>query len=120
MDGASAGNDHMSDLKDGSVFVVEIELEGQDGYPEITLSRFQYDLSMWERVPAVSDHWLFQNPYRLDNHFEITYETEFGGARRRKSPSKNTGDFSKPSGKAFRSPPSVTLRRLRRTYSKSC
>ncbi|MFU1797789.1 hypothetical protein ACM1RC_28255 [Paenibacillus azoreducens] len=46
----------MSDLKDGFVFVVEIDLEGQDSYPEITLSRFQYDLSMWERVPAVSDH----------------------------------------------------------------
>ncbi|MCM3001285.1 hypothetical protein ACTHSJ_26255 [Paenibacillus cellulositrophicus] len=73
MEGASAGNDRVSDLKEGPVFVVEIDLEGQDGYPEITLSRFHYDLSMWERVPAVSDHWLFQNPYWLDNHFEITY-----------------------------------------------
>ncbi|WP_136608767.1 hypothetical protein [Paenibacillus dokdonensis] len=74
MDGASVGNDHVSDLKEGSVFVVEIDLEGQDGYPEIALSRFQYDLSLWERVPAVSDHWLFQDPYRLENHFEITYD----------------------------------------------
>lgn len=71
LEGTSAGNEQVPDLKDGAVFVVEIDLEGQEEYPEITLSRFQYDLSKWERMPAISDHWLFHDPYRLENHFVI-------------------------------------------------
>lgn len=71
MEGDSAGNENVPDLKDGDVFVVEIDLEGEEEYPEITLSRFQYDLTKWERMPAISDHWLFHDPYRLENHFDI-------------------------------------------------
>ncbi|CAH0121002.1 MULTISPECIES: hypothetical protein [Paenibacillus] len=71
MEGGSAGNEMVQDLRDGDVFVVEIDLEGEEAYPEITLSRFQYDLTKWERMPAISDHWLFHDPYRLDNHFSI-------------------------------------------------
>jgi len=71
LDGASAGNEQVPDLKDGDVYVVEIDLEGQENYPELTLSRFQYDLSMWERLPSIADHWLFHDPYWLENHFTI-------------------------------------------------
>ncbi|RRJ66975.1 hypothetical protein EHV15_31645 [Paenibacillus oralis] len=75
LEGESAGNDQVPDLKDGPVFVVEIDLEGEEEYPQITLSRFHYDLSKWERMPAISDHWLFHDPYRLENHF-ITEENK--------------------------------------------
>ncbi|MGN7360426.1 hypothetical protein ACTHPF_21650 [Paenibacillus sp. SAF-054] len=74
LDGDSAGNERVPDVKDGDVFVIEIDLEGQDDYPDITLSRFRYDFSKWERMPATSDHWLFRDPYWLDNHFDITCE----------------------------------------------
>lgn len=71
LDGESAGNEKVQDLKEGPLFVVEVDLEGEVTYPEITLSRFQYDLSQWDRVPSIADHWLFHDPYRLHNHFVI-------------------------------------------------
>ncbi|MEC0373097.1 hypothetical protein [Paenibacillus chibensis] len=101
LDGASAGNDHVSDLKEGPVFVVEIDLEGQEGYPEIALSRFQYDLSLWERVPAVSDHWLFQNPYRLENHFEITYNDGIWRSKTREKSIKKYWGLQQAIGKSI-------------------
>lgn len=76
LDGSSAGNEQVPDLKESPVFVVEIELLGEQNIPEITLSRFQYDLTRWERMPAISDHWLFHDPYHIANHFDIYYEDD--------------------------------------------
>ena len=75
LDSSSAGKYQVSDLRDGDVYVVEIDLEGQENYPEITLSRFQYDLSLWEHLPSIADHWLFHDPYWLESHFTIEYNS---------------------------------------------
>ncbi|MBY0054645.1 hypothetical protein [Brevibacillus agri] len=90
MEGDSAGNKHVPDLKDGDVYVVEVDLDGEEGYPEITLSRFHFDLSKWERMPAISDHWLFHNPYRLENHFNIE---EANGIWRSKTKQKSINRY---------------------------
>ncbi|OMD93547.1 hypothetical protein [Paenibacillus odorifer] len=99
LDGASASNEHVPDLKEGAVYVVEIELAGDDGYPEITLSRFHYDLSRWERMPAISDHWLFNHPYRIENHFDIECVDDIWRSNVKEKSSKKYWGFKKAIGK---------------------
>jgi hypothetical protein len=101
LDGATAGNEQVPDLKDGAVFVVEIDLEGQEEYPEITLSRFQYDLSQWERMPAISDHWLFHNPYRLENHFVIECVDDIWSSKPNEKSSKKYWGLQQAIGKSI-------------------
>jgi hypothetical protein len=76
MEGESAGNDNLPDLKDGDIFAVEIDLEGEEEYPEMTVSRFRFDLTKWNRLPSIADHWLFWEPYRYDNHFVIEQDAD--------------------------------------------
>ncbi|MEC2056091.1 hypothetical protein I6J18_01910 [Peribacillus psychrosaccharolyticus] len=64
-------SEKLPDLRTGSLFGVEIDLEGQEEYPTISLIRYTYDYSAWTRMPAVSDHWLFYYPFRDKNLFEI-------------------------------------------------
>ena len=58
-------------MRDGSLFAIEIDL-GDNDYPVLSLSRYNFDYSAWTRLPAVSDHWIFWDPFRIENFFEIT------------------------------------------------
>jgi hypothetical protein len=63
-------NPHLPELRDGDVFGVEVDLDGEE-YPQIALTRYTFDYALWTRIPAISDHWVFYNPFRDDNSFEI-------------------------------------------------
>ncbi|MEK4486920.1 hypothetical protein MHH81_15330 [Psychrobacillus sp. FSL H8-0484] len=63
---------HIQNLKDGFIYGIEVDLEGEDNYPTISLTRYQFDFSEWNRIPTISDHWIFWDPFRLDRFFEIT------------------------------------------------
>ncbi|WP_313638294.1 hypothetical protein [Paenibacillus sp.] len=101
LDGASAGNEQVPDLKEGAVYVVEIELAGDDAHPEITLSRFHYDLSRWERMPAISDHWLFNHPYRIENHFDVEGVDDIWRSKIKGKSSKKYWGFKQAVGKTI-------------------
>lgn len=62
---------HLSELNEGDLFLVEIDLNSEEGYPEITLARISFDYNQWIRIPAVSDHWIFWDIFRNENHFQI-------------------------------------------------
>ncbi|AIQ56198.1 hypothetical protein [Paenibacillus borealis] len=85
---------------------MEIELVGEEGHPEISLSKFQYDLTRWERMPAISDHWLFNDPYQLDNHFEIDYVDGYWISKVKEKSSKKYWGFKQAVGKTM---PLVTI-----------
>ncbi|TMV47037.1 hypothetical protein FE783_24285 [Paenibacillus mesophilus] len=101
VEGDSAGNDNVPDLKDGDVFVVEIDLEGEEDYPEISISRFQYDLTKWERMPSIADHWLFHDPYRLENHFTIEETDQVWRCRTKTKSINRYWGLKQAIGKAF-------------------
>jgi hypothetical protein len=65
---------HLTELKDSDIYCVEIDLEGENSYPEISLTRIEYDFSVWSRIPSVSDHWIFWNIFRDVNFFNINGE----------------------------------------------
>ncbi|NGM85608.1 hypothetical protein G5B47_24730 [Paenibacillus sp. 7124] len=83
-------SEKLSDLKNGPIYAVEIELDSEGGYPEITASRYLFDLSKWSRMPAVSDHWLYHQPYRFDDKFEIEEEDGVWRSTPRKASVSNT------------------------------
>lgn len=59
--------------EDGTViYGVEVELE--DDYPIISLLRYEFDKEQWDRSPAVSDYWMFHDPYYIDKFFTIFEE----------------------------------------------
>ncbi|RHW37453.1 hypothetical protein D1B33_07880 [Lysinibacillus yapensis] len=62
---------HIQNLKEGFIYGIEVDLEGEDNYPIISLSRYQFDFSEWFRIPTTSDHWIFWDPFRKDKFFEI-------------------------------------------------
>ncbi len=63
---------NVPDLREGYMFCVEIELGEEDvNYPLITLSKFTFDYRSWSRLPGVSDHWIFHNPFRDESQFNI-------------------------------------------------
>lgn len=61
---------HIQELQDADLFGVEIDLDG-DEYPQIALTRYTFDYTFWTKMPAISDHWIFYNPFRDDTNFEI-------------------------------------------------
>ncbi|WP_121612675.1 hypothetical protein [Mesobacillus foraminis] len=62
---------HLPDLSDSDLYCVEVDLTGEENYPEVTLAKLTYDFTQWTRMPAVSDHWIFGDIFRMDNHFRI-------------------------------------------------
>lgn len=62
---------HIENLRDGFIYGIEVDLEGEDNYPIISLTRYQFDFSEWSRIPTISDHWIFWDPFRVDRFFEI-------------------------------------------------
>jgi hypothetical protein len=58
-------------LRDGDLYGIEVDLEGEEGYPTLSLIRYQFDYSKWTRIPAISDHWVFWGPFRIEKFFDI-------------------------------------------------
>jgi len=65
---------HIPNLHDGFVYGIEIDLEGEENYPTISLIKYKFDFSNWTRTPAISDHWIFWDPFRVERFFEIKNE----------------------------------------------
>ncbi|RHW43464.1 hypothetical protein D1B31_02045 [Neobacillus notoginsengisoli] len=63
---------HLPNLKDGFIYGIEVELEGEEDYPTISLTRYQFDYSQWQKTPAISDHWVFSDPFRVKKFFNIS------------------------------------------------
>lgn len=61
---------NFSDLRDGYLFGVEVELEGEE-YPLVSISRYSYDYDEWPRMPSPADHWIFYGPFREERFFDI-------------------------------------------------
>ncbi len=62
------------DMKDGYLYGVEVDLHREEGYPIISVIKYSFDYSKWERTPGASkhDHRVFWNPFRDDSFFNIT------------------------------------------------
>lgn len=65
---------HLQDVKDGFIYGIEVDLVGEENYPTISLTRYKFDYSGWNKTPAVSDHWIFWDPFRLEKFFDITQD----------------------------------------------
>lgn len=63
-------SERFPDLRTGALFGIEVDLEEQE-YPVISLIRYSFDYSVWTRMPAVSDHWIFYGPFGESSFFEI-------------------------------------------------
>ncbi|MEK3796951.1 hypothetical protein MHI18_01635 [Peribacillus sp. FSL H8-0477] len=61
------------DLRVGSLFGIEVILQDQE-YPVISLIRYTFDYSVWIRMPAVSDFWVFAAPFGDNDFFEQTQD----------------------------------------------
>ncbi|WP_431028742.1 hypothetical protein [Lysinibacillus sp. LZ02] len=57
-------------LQEGAVFAVEVNLEEWESGAVICLMKYDFDLSQWTRLPGVSDHWIFWNPFYFEKHFD--------------------------------------------------
>lgn len=62
---------NLPELKSGPIFGGEVNFESKE-YPVISLIRYTFDFSYWERTPSVSDHWVFYDPFRYEDFFDIT------------------------------------------------
>ena len=60
-----------SDLRDGYLFGVEVELEGEE-HPLVSIIRYSFDYNDWPRMPTPADHWIFYGPFREERCFDIT------------------------------------------------
>jgi hypothetical protein len=58
-------------VRDGFLFGIEVDLEGEKGFPTLSLVRYSFDYSKWSRIPAISDHWVFWGPFRKEKFFDI-------------------------------------------------
>jgi hypothetical protein len=68
--------DHLTSMRDGYLYSIEVDLEGEEGYPTLSLTRYSFDYSNWTRVPGVSDHWVFWDPFRVEKFFDINKTDE--------------------------------------------
>jgi len=78
------GLENISDLRDGPVYVVEVDFVSED-FPVIYLSAFIYDFETtpWGRLRTVSDHWGFSHPIRNYDKFTIINSGEYTISRPR-------------------------------------
>lgn len=65
----------IEDIRELDWFGVMVDLLGDDEkkIPMVSIIRYQYDQSYWNRLPAVSDHWAFFLPF-VEDGFEILHE----------------------------------------------
>jgi hypothetical protein len=63
---------HLPELREGAIFGIEVELQDEDnGYPVLSIIEYFYDYTYWNRLPSVSDRWVFYCPFRNENEFKI-------------------------------------------------
>ncbi len=65
---------HITSIKSGYLYGIEVDLE-ENEYPIISLIRYNFDYSGWTRIPAISDHWVFWDPFRVEKFFKITEDS---------------------------------------------
>jgi hypothetical protein len=67
--------DSIEDIRDLAWYGVMVDLtdDDEEEFPILSIIRYQFDQSHWNRLPAVSDHWTFWSPF-YDGEFEITHE----------------------------------------------
>ena len=65
---------NFENMRDGYIYGVEVDLEGEDNYPTISLAKYHFDFSEWSRTPGISDHWVFWGAFRLEKFFDIRKE----------------------------------------------
>ncbi|MBM7648446.1 hypothetical protein JOC78_001388 [Bacillus ectoiniformans] len=64
---------HLPNMTDGLVYGIEVDLVGEENYPTISLIKYTFDFTYWTRTPAISDHWVFWDPFRNERFFEINH-----------------------------------------------
>ncbi|MED2970732.1 hypothetical protein P4361_00400 [Fictibacillus sp. B-59209] len=64
----------LDEVREGTLYGIEVELQPEIGYPIISLNEYSYDFTYWNRLPSISDHWLYHNPFYLENEFNIKEE----------------------------------------------
>ncbi|TFD93645.1 hypothetical protein [Jeotgalibacillus sp. R-1-5s-1] len=62
---------HLPNMNNGDVFGIEVDLEGSENIPAISLVKYKFDYTSWTRTPSTSDHWVFWDPFRIDKFFKI-------------------------------------------------
>lgn len=62
---------NITSIKDGYLYGIEVDLE-ENEYPIISLIRYKFDYSGWTKIPAISDHWVFWDPFRIEKFFKIS------------------------------------------------
>ncbi|MCH4826376.1 hypothetical protein [Planococcus halocryophilus] len=64
----------IEEIRDLPWYGVMVDLTNDDGenLPMLSIIRYQFDQSFWQRLPAVSDHWTFYTPFYEDD-FDITH-----------------------------------------------
>ncbi|MDG5473119.1 hypothetical protein P6709_15305 [Jeotgalibacillus sp. ET6] len=67
---------HLPNMFDEDVFGIEVDLEGEENFPVISIVKFKFDFAIWTRTPATSDHSIFWDPFRNERFFTITKENE--------------------------------------------
>jgi hypothetical protein len=68
-DGAMTSN--LSELREGPIYGVEVELDTNEGYPIISMIEYTFDYSYWDSLPVAKDRGIFYSPFRNDNEFDI-------------------------------------------------
>lgn len=53
-----------------TVYGAEIDLEGEE-YPSLSIIQYIFDAAEWPESTSPSDHWIFWDPFRRDNLFNI-------------------------------------------------
>jgi hypothetical protein len=65
----------IEDIRELPWFGVMVDLEGneEEGIPMLSILRYQYDQTFWDRLPTVSDHWAFWAPF-VEDGFDVIRE----------------------------------------------
>lgn len=65
----------IEDIRDLSWYGVMVDLtdDDEEEVPMLSIIRYQFDQSYWNRLPAVSDHWTFWSPF-YDGPFDTVYK----------------------------------------------
>ncbi|MDN3451840.1 hypothetical protein QMA09_16745 [Planococcus sp. APC 3906] len=53
--------------------MVDLTDDGEEKIPMLSIIRYKFDQSHWNRLPAVSDHWTFWSPF-YEEEFDIFHE----------------------------------------------
>jgi hypothetical protein len=62
---------NVPNMRDGSIYGIEVDLR-ENEYPIISLIRYNFEYYGWTRMPAISYHKVFWDPFRVEKFFDIT------------------------------------------------